>query len=122
MRGGGNTNVYMMENVSNTNDIAVPDTSLCTPALNAGSQVLPIATGTNAGKILIIFGGNSRSTCLYEPVLHRFVPGPDVGNVASSGFQVTTGSVAFSTGGGIYPTSFIVISGALKNVWSTYVP
>jgi len=122
MRGGGNPEFYMMDNETDLNDPATPDASACTPTLNSGSQVMMLTTGVNAGKVLVMLGGSSRSSCLYDPVGHRFILGPDVGNVPSPAYQLTGGSVAFRTGGGLYPTSFVVLSGSLKNVWSVYVP
>lgn len=122
MRGGGNPEFYMMDNETGLNDAAIPDASACAPTLSSGSQVMTLTTGVNAGKVLIMLGGASRSSCLYDSVGHRFIVGPDVGNVTSPAYQLTGGSVAFRTGGGLYPTSFIVLSGALKNVWNVYVP
>jgi hypothetical protein len=122
LHGGGSSGISMMNNETGLSDPSLPSTGSCVPSLGSGSQILPLVYGPNTGKVLVLFGGTTRSSCIYNPATHSFSPGPDVGNVASVGFQLTAGSVAFPTGGGVYPTSFIVISGALKNVWSTYVP
>ncbi len=92
--------------------------------VDAGAQLMPIPFGPNAGKALLLVGGAAGSpvSCLYDPATNSFSPGPVVSSNGSPGFAISNGSVAFRTFGGAYPTAFIVISGANKNVWNTYVP
>jgi hypothetical protein len=104
--------------LTSTGAPAIP--ASCAPS--NGAQILAITTGLNAGKFLLLAGGGSAASCLYDPQLNQFTTGPSVSNTISPGFQISAGSLAFKTNGGLYPTSFIVLSGATKNVWSTYVP
>ncbi len=90
--------------------------------VGTGSQLLYLPYGANAGKYLLIAGGNSQSTCMFDPAGPGFSPGPVTNSVISPGYQVGAGAHAFKTGGGIYPLGYVVMSGQSKNVWSTYVP
>lgn len=93
----------------------------CATLPNTGAQLIQPTTGTNAGKALLLAGNTSADSCFYDPQTHAFVANP--AKVGSGvGFQLTSGSLAFKTNGGLYPTSFVVLTGANKNVWATYVP
>jgi len=87
-----------------------------------GSQVLPLTTGVNKGKVLVVTGNGQSTTCMYDPATHSFAQGPSISSTPSPGFQIAAGSQAFRTNGGLYPTAFILVSGTSRNVWSTYVP
>jgi hypothetical protein len=91
--------------------------------VNNGAQMLPLNSGPYAGGALLIAGGLSQNACIYNPLTHSFIPGPKVGaGNDGPGFSISGSSVAFHTGGGLYPTGIVVASGSSKNVWSTYVP
>ncbi|MFO1525145.1 MAG: hypothetical protein U1F16_04125 [Turneriella sp.] len=96
-----------------------------TVVVDAGAQLLPIPYGQNAGKAALIVGGSPGGSpvyCLYDPATNSFGSASVVNANGSPGFAISNGSVAFRTYGGLYPTGFVVLSGANKNVWSTYVP
>lgn len=108
-----------------TNTIASSGISMstCAPGgVNAGAQLLPLTTGTNSGRFVIVAGNGNRDYCLYNPADHTFASGLTVSAQNSPGYAITQGSVAFRTQGGLYPTAFILASGANKNVWNAYVP
>lgn len=93
----------------------------CATLPNTGAQLILPTTGTNAGRALLLAGNTSADSCFYDPQTHAFVANP--AKVGSGvGFQLTSGALAFKTNGGLYPTSFVVLTGANKNVWATYVP
>ena len=93
-----------------------------TVAVNAGAQLLPIPYGANAGKALLLVGGDTPTSCMYDPATNAFSAGPVTSTTGSPGYGISNGAVAFRTNGGLYPTSFVILSGANKNVWGTYVP
>lgn len=88
--------------------------------VGAGAQLLSKSPGSS--KALLLVGGGTATSCIYDAAANTFSPGPVVSATPSPGFQLSAGSVAFRTQGGLYPTASIVLSGANKNVWSTYVP
>lgn len=123
IHGGGATGTTLINPETDAVIGAGPATTPgCSVAPNAGSQILQLTTGFNSGKVVLLSGGGSETSCIYDPATHAFSAGPKVGNNGSPGFQITAGSLAFRTNGGLYPTSFIVLSGATKNVWNAYVP
>ncbi|GAB4434369.1 MAG: hypothetical protein OHK0011_17490 [Turneriella sp.] len=93
-----------------------------TTGVEAGSQLIPITSGSNAGRHLLVVGNTTRNTCLFDPTTLAFTTGPAIGNVNSPGYPIVNGSVAFATRGGAYPTGAVLLSGTNKNVWSTFVP
>ena len=93
-----------------------------TTGVAAGSQIIPITAGVNAGKHLLVVGNASRETCIFDPTTLAFTPGPPVGNVDSPAYKIISGSLVFPTRGGQYPTAYVLLSGQNKNVWSTFVP
>lgn len=93
----------------------------CATLPSTGAQLIQPTTGANAGRALLLAGNTSADSCFYDPQTHSFVANPS--KVGSGvGFQLTSGSLAFKTNGGLYPTSFVILTGANKNVWATYVP
>lgn len=124
--GTGTSSIFNADTLAETTGPTIGGAGSCgnTVVVDAGSQMLTIPFGTNAGKALLIVGGATGSpvTCLYDPATNSFGPGPVVSSNGSPGFAVSSGSVAFRTFGGQYPTGFILATGASKNVWSTYVP
>ncbi len=124
IHGNGNSSTTIINPEDNT-AAAGPDmnTGTCAPgSVSNGGQLLPLTTGINAGKALVVRGGGSPATCLFDPALGAFAGGPAVSLTASPGFQISNGALAFRTNGGLYATSFVLLSGATKNVFSIYVP
>lgn len=98
-------------------------TPACATAPGNGAQIMQLFSGSNAGKVLLVAGNTSADTCFYDPSTNQFIASGSGNKVGSGvGFQIGLGSLAFRTNGGLYPTSFVILSGANKNVWSTYVP
>lgn len=89
--------------------------ALCGTA-GAGGFSLPVMAGANSGKTLVVLGGGTTSTCYYDPATHTFATGPVTGG--HTGYAVGGDSLAFPTGGGLYPSAYIVIHGALSTVFS----
>ena len=124
IHGNSNSSTSIINPEDNTAP-AGPDmnSGTCAPgSVSNGAQLLPLTTGTNAGKALVVRGGGSAATCLFDPVLGAFAGGPSVSATSSPGFQITNGALAFRTNGGLYATSFVLLSGANKNIFSIYVP
>jgi hypothetical protein len=114
---------YIFNPTANTFTASGLSLSTCAPGgVNTGSQLLALTNGTNSGRFLIIAGNTSTSSCLVDPVANTISAGPIVSAGVSPAHEVTQGSFAFRTNGGLYPTAFIVASGANKNVWNAYVP
>jgi hypothetical protein len=124
--GLGTSSIINSDTLVETAGPAISGVAACGNAVvvDAGAQLLPIPFGANAGKALLLVGGASGSpvNCIYDPAMNSFGQPSTVSNTGSPGFAISNGSVAFRTFGGQYPTSFIVLSGANKNVWNTYVP
>lgn len=124
VHGNGQVNTSIYDPASDTSGPG-PLLSVCginATEINAASQLMPIFSGPNNGKHLLIAGGTTVKTCLIDSANNSVTTGPNVGPTGAEGFQITPGALAFRTGGGLYPTAFILLSGASKNVWSTYVP
>ena len=121
---GGNTGATSLIDTTQDPEVisAGPSVSpACATAPNTGAQLILPTTGANAGKALLLAGNGSADSCFYDPETHTFVANPS--KVGSGvGFQLTSGSLVFKTNGGLYPTSFVVLTGANKNVWATYAP
>lgn len=116
---------YIFDPVANTFAASTVSLAGCAPGgVNVGSQLLPLTSGVNTGRFVIVAGNGSTNSCIYDPVANSLVAGPAISLTAptSPGFQITQGSVAFRTNGGLYPTAFILASGSSKNVWNAYVP
>jgi len=114
---------YIFNPTANTFTASGLSLATCAPGgVNTGSQLLPLTSGNNSGRFLIIAGNTTTSSCLVDPIANTITAGPIVTASASPAHQVTQGSFAFRTNGGLYPTAFIVASGANKNVWNAYVP
>lgn len=123
VHGNNGTATSLLDPETNTIGATAANLASCAgTGVGNGSKILPIGTGIHKGKFLLIVGNLQALTCLYDPANHSFSPGQPVSNTASPGYMITNGSVAFPTGGGFYPTSFVLVSGATSNVWSTYVP
>lgn len=116
---------YIFDPVANTFAAATVSLAGCAPGgVNVGSQLFALTSGVNTGRFVIVAGNGSSNSCLYDPAANTMVAGPAISLTAptSPGFQITQGSVAFRTQGGLYPTAFILASGSSKNVWNAYVP
>jgi len=127
--GGGSPSASIInaDTLIETTGIAIGGPGACgnSVVVDFGAQLLPIPFGANAGKALLLVGGGSpggRISCLYDPATNSFGSPQSISLTGSPGFDISNGSVAFRTYGGLYPTSYIVLTGANKNVWSTYVP
>jgi len=123
MHGSPATTTSIVDNETNAVSAGPSSAAACAP--NTGAQIVAITSGANAGSELIIVGGGSTVTCLYNPLLGplgTFSVNAAVSSTASPGYQINTGSVAFATNGGLYAGSTIVLTGAGSNVWSAYVP
>lgn len=118
------TSIINRDTLAVTAGPAIGGVAACGNAVvvGAGAQILPIPFGSNAGKALLLVGGDTPTTCMYDPVANAFSPGPVTSNTGSPGYSISNGALAFRTNGGLYPTSFVILSGANKNVWGTYVP
>lgn len=121
---GGGTTAWSILSAENLSTIGgVRSLAGCAPSgVGAGSKLIEITTGSNAGRYLLVAGNYTRSTCLFDPATLTFSPGPEVNSVNAPGYQIGIGSVAFPTRGGQYPTATVLLSGSNKNVWSTFVP
>lgn len=116
---------YIFDPVANTFAAATVSLAGCAPGgVNVGSQLFALTSGVNTGRFVIVAGNGSSNSCLYDPAANTMVAGPAISLTAptSPGFQITQGSVAFRTQGGLYPTAFILAAGSSKNVWNAYVP
>ncbi len=126
IHGGGSaaTSIINRDTLTATAGPPVGGAGACgnTVVVNAGAQLLPIPYGANAGKALLLVGGDTPTTCMYDPATNAFSVGPVTSTTGSPGYAISNGALAFRTNGGIYPTSFVILSGANKNVWGTYVP
>lgn len=122
IHGGGSTTTSLIDTTVNPETVSLgPSPSpACSTMPNAGAQIMPVTSGTSNGRVVLLPGAGSSASCIYDPTAHSFSSGNAVGN--GVGFQLTAGALAFRTNGGLYPTSFIVLSGGNKNVWSAYVP
>lgn len=94
--------------------------ALCASA-GAGGFSIPVSAGANSGKTLVALGGGSAATCYYDPATSTFVAGPTTGG--HNGYAIGGDSIAFATGGGMYPTAYFVAYGAVSTTfghWFAY--
>ncbi|MFZ5630052.1 MAG: hypothetical protein ACOY5B_13045 [Spirochaetota bacterium] len=123
LMGNSVTTPFLFNASTNTIASAGITMTTCAPGgVNAGAQLLPLVSGTNSGRFVIVAGNGTRNSCIYDPATHTFTAGPFISSATSPGYEITQGSVAFRTQGGLYPTAFILASGSNKNVWNAYVP
>ncbi len=123
IHGGGTTDWSILSAEDLSTIGAVRSLAGCTATgVATGSQVIAITSGAYTNQHLLVVGNGSRNTCLFDPATLSFSAGPKVGNVDSPAYQITNGSVVFSTRGGAYPTGTVLLSGSNKNVWSTFIP
>lgn len=123
VHGGGTTSWSILNAEDLTTIGGIRSLAGCAPSgVGAGSKLIEITTGSNAGRHLIVAGNNSRNTCIFDPATLSFTAGPPINSANSPGYLISSGSVVFPTRGGQYPTATVLLSGSNKNVWSTFVP
>jgi len=111
---GNNTRLY---NPATNIWGAGPITTPCAGGIQgAGGFAMYIAAGAHAGKALIVLGGDTTTTCYFDPQNSTFALGPDTG--PHSGYAVGLESFHFQYGGGIYPTAYFIAHGGASTVFS----
>jgi len=113
----GGTMLTTLYQPSNDTLAAGPSTTACTN-IGIGSVSFEITAGANKGKFIITLGALTPQTCIYDPATNTFAFGPDIG--PHPGYGTTDGTVAFATGGGLYPTAYVIVHGGFFGAFSHY--
>jgi hypothetical protein len=110
---GGTTATRLYDHTAGTNSIG-PN---LLGSIGPNSLNFPITTGSNSGKTLILQGGGSNVSYIYDPATNSFSLGPTL----ASG---TTGvdSHFFTANGGLYPTATYVVNAGSTNTINLYFP
>lgn len=113
---GGSTVTTLYQPSNDTLTIG-PATTACTN-IGVGSVSFEITAGANKGKFIITLGALTPQTCLYDPATNTFAFGPSLG--PHPGYGTNDGTVVFPTGGGIYPTAYVLVHGGFFGTFSHF--
>lgn len=102
---------------SNDTLVAGPATTACTN-IGVGSVSFEITAGAHKGKFLITLGALTAQTCLYDPATNTYAFGPNLG--PHPGYGTNDGTVAFPTGGGLYPSAYVIVHGGFFGAFSHF--
>ncbi len=116
---GGSARTWLFEPTSTPTITSGPNIpSANTP--KTGSFSIPIKSGTYAGQVLIVHGGDEYTTSIYSPDsgIGTIADGPSFTN----GYHIGEGAFAFPITGGTYKGMYMIVHGAYQSETTIFDP